>query len=214
MTVHSDIIVNKEILNFYDKFNLENFSVIFSVSSFNKKNHFPFPYLIKKNFFKISVMGSSVNIFGSLMNIKKFKTCGMWLEGHEQNQDTDMWIKISQLGSVIYLPLILTSYIGGKQPLKLIKANVKNKLKYYLYLLNDKNLIKIKKNILCSVRYYINECKKLKISHKLLLKKNNYNDLEKKILFEYLYTIKYKISGTIIFFLKFPILFFQILFKK
>lgn len=215
LNVHSDIIINKKILKIYDRFNNKNkFSVIFSVSSSNTKKHFPFPYIINNNFNKISVMGSNVNIFGSLMNANNFKKCGLWLEGHEQNQDTDMWIKISQLGSIIYLPLVLSSDTGRKQSLKLIKSNLKKKLIYYLYLLKQKDFFLIRKNILCSVKYYINECKKLEVPHKLLLKKYNYSHQEKKLAFENFYIMGHKILGVINFFFKFPILFFQILLKK
>jgi len=212
LNVHSDNIVKKKILKTYKKFLSTNISVIFGASS--KKISYPFPYIFENNFNRIATLGSNVNISGCLINNKKFKKCGMWPEGHEQNQDTYLWMKISKIGSIIYLPIKLHDDLNNKQNKKLINANIEKKLIFFLYLFNERNFFTYKKNILSSINYYVKVCNKNKIAINKILRNSNINLEDNKIIFEYIYILNYKLFATINFFLKFPFFFFKILFFK
>jgi glycosyltransferase involved in cell wall biosynthesis len=204
LTLHSDAIIHPNCLNLYNQYADKRVSAIFGLN-YSQKFFYPFPYTISKNYPKIGLMGSGVNILGSIMNTNLFKRVNMWPLGHDQNQDTELWLRISQLGEIIYLPKYVVSSSSEEQNISLVRNNVKKKFIYFLITYKDKKYISFRRNILNSIFYYMNCCKKYDINSLEILKDYDLNflnkDIKKKIFFEKLYVIFYKIIGTFNFFL-------------
>ena len=164
VSLHAGSKLNKNIFNILDDYVSKKTSLIYgrneTVDHNNKPStrsvYFYFHYKMKnENFKKFLLSDSSVTIIGSTFKAENFFKVGGWNNKYPINQDTEMWLKLSEFGDVKYTPKILGVFKTDAKNQDSLRNHAYYNLKFYLdkYLENKKS--KYEKYASRSIKYLL-----------------------------------------------------------
>jgi len=141
VSLHAGSKLNKHIFNILDNFVSEKTSLIYGRNETIDYNNDPttrsvyfyFQYKMNNEIFKKFLLSdSSVTIIGTTFKSENFFKVGGWDNRYPINQDTEMWLKLSELGDVKYTPKILGVFKTDAKNQDSLRNHAYYNLKFYL----------------------------------------------------------------------------------
>ena len=184
VSLHAGSELNSNIFNILDELTSNNISLIYGRNEtkdhLNNKTsrwlYFNLHYQMNSETFKKFLLSdSSVTIIGTTFKSENFFKVGGWNNKYPINQDTEMWLKLSNIGDVKYTPKSLGVFKTDIKNEETLRSHAYYNLKFYLDKYIENKNSKYEKYISRSIKYLlpiylnnkgkdqeiINSCKKI-----------------------------------------------------